>query len=75
MRILLLSSTGDWSWLTYHLPETLMFLTIALVLFVLWILGFLAFHVTMGAIHIVLVVAAIALVLHFVRGRGGRPVV
>jgi len=49
-----------------------MFMTIAVVLLVLWLLGFLAFHVTSGLIHIILVVALIMFVLHFV--RGGRSV-
>jgi hypothetical protein len=42
---------------------------IAAVLIVLWLLGFLAFHVSSGLIHIVLVVGIVLLVLHFVRGR------
>ena len=42
---------------------------IAAILIVLWLLGFFAFHVTSGFIHIVLVVAVIMLILHFVRGR------
>jgi hypothetical protein len=42
---------------------------IAAVLIVLWLLGFFAFHVTSGFIHIVLVVGLIMLILHFVRGR------
>jgi hypothetical protein len=42
---------------------------IAAVLIILWLLGFFAFHVTTGFIHIVLVVAVIMLILHFVRGR------
>lgn len=46
-----------------------MLLTIAIVLLVLWALGFLAFHVTVGAIHLVLAVAVIMLIAHFVRGR------
>jgi hypothetical protein len=41
---------------------------IALVLIVLWLLGFLAFHVSAGMIHILLVVGLVLLVLHFVRG-------
>ena len=49
-----------------------MFMTIAVVLIVLWLLGFLAFHVTSGLIHIILVVALIMFILHFV--RGGRSV-
>jgi hypothetical protein len=42
---------------------------IAAVLIILWLLGFLAFHVSSGLIHIVLVVGVIMLILHFVRGR------
>ena len=41
---------------------------IAAVLIVLWLLGFFAFHVATGMIHIILVVALVLLVLHFVRG-------
>jgi hypothetical protein len=41
---------------------------LAAVLIVLWLLGFFAFHVTTGLIHIVLVVGLILLVLHFLRG-------
>jgi hypothetical protein len=41
---------------------------IALVLFVLWLLGFLAFHVSTGLIHILLVIGLIMLVFHFLRG-------
>ena len=40
---------------------------IAAVLIILWLLGFFAFHVTTGFIHIVLVVGLILLVLHFIR--------
>jgi uncharacterized protein DUF5670 len=48
-----------------------MLLAIAAVLLVLWLLGFLAFH--LGAlIHILIVAAVVVLVLHFVRGRGAR---
>ena len=42
---------------------------IAVVLVVLWLLGFLAFHVAGGLIHILLVIAVVMLVLHFVMGR------
>jgi len=41
---------------------------IAAVLIVLWLLGFFAFHVSTAMIHIILVVALVLLVLHFVRG-------
>jgi hypothetical protein len=46
-----------------------MLLTLFVVLLVLWLLGFFAFHVASGLIHIVLVVALISLVLHLFRGR------
>ncbi len=46
-----------------------MFLTLFVVLLVTWLLGFVAFHVAGGLIHLVLIVALIALVIHFVRGR------
>src|SRR5208282_2037623 len=41
---------------------------IAVVLIVLWLLGFLAFHISSGLIHILLVVGLIMLVFHFLRG-------
>ena len=41
--------------------------TIFVVLLVLWLLGFFAFHVTTGFIHLVLVVAVIVLILGLVR--------
>lgn len=46
-----------------------MFITIFLVLVVLWLLGFFAFHIAGGLIHILLIIALISLVWHFVRGR------
>ena len=42
---------------------------IALVLIILWALGFFAFHVAGGLIHIILVVALVVGVVHLVRGR------
>jgi hypothetical protein len=46
-----------------------MFITLFAVLLVLWMLGFFAFHVAGGLIHLLLIVAVISLVMHFVRGR------
>ena len=55
--------------LRLYLPEDdEMLLTLAIVLLVLWALGFLAFHVTSGLIHILIVIAVIAFIMHFVRG-------
>jgi hypothetical protein len=38
-------------------------------LMIAWMSGFILFHVTSGLIHILLVVAVVSLILHFVRGR------
>jgi hypothetical protein len=46
-----------------------MLIGVAIIFFVLWLLGFLVFHVTVAFIHILLIIAAVALVLHFVNGR------
>ena len=46
-----------------------MLLTIAIILLILWALGFLAFHVTSGLIHILLVIGIIVLIWNFVVGR------
>jgi Family of unknown function (DUF5670) len=42
---------------------------IAAVLIILWLLGFLAFHVSSGLIHVLLVIGIVMLLLHFIRGR------
>jgi hypothetical protein len=42
---------------------------IAGVLIILWLLGFFAFHVSVGLIHILLIVGIVMLLLHFFRGR------
>jgi hypothetical protein len=44
-----------------------MLLTIAIILVVLWALG-LTVHVAGGLIHIVLLIALVVFVLHFMRG-------
>jgi len=46
-----------------------MLLTLAAILVVLWLLGFLAFHVAGGLIHLLLVIAVIVIIVHFIRGR------
>ena len=46
-----------------------MFMALFVVLLVLWLLGFFAFHVAGGLIHLLLIIAVISLVIHLVRGR------
>lgn len=41
---------------------------IGIILLVAWLLGFVAFHVTVGFIHILLALAIILIIMHFVRG-------
>ncbi len=44
------------------------FTILFVVLFLAWIMGWGVFHVAGGLIHLLLIVALISLVLHFVRG-------
>lgn len=46
-----------------------MFGLLAAVLIILWLLGFLAFHISSGLIHVLLVIGIVMVVLHFFRGR------
>jgi hypothetical protein len=43
--------------------------TIAVVLLILWALGFVAFHVGGGLIHLLLVIAAVVIIFQLVTGR------
>lgn len=47
-----------------------MLLTLGIILVVLWALGFFAFHVAGGLIHLLLVIAVVVIIFNFVRGRG-----
>jgi len=46
-----------------------MLLAIATVLAICWLLGFTVFHVASGAIHVLIAIALIVAVVHFVQGR------
>ena len=46
-----------------------MLLVIGIILFVIWLLSWTAFHVAGGLIHLLVVFAVISFILHFVRGR------
>lgn len=45
-----------------------MFMMLFVVLFVMWLLGLFAFHVTGALIHLLLITAVISLVMHLFRG-------
>ncbi len=46
-----------------------MLYTLAVILLVLWLLGFFAFHVAGGLIHLLLVIAVIVVIYQLVTGR------
>ena len=46
-----------------------MLLTIAIILLILWALGFFAFHVAGGLIHILLIIGIIVLIWNFIAGH------
>jgi hypothetical protein len=46
-----------------------MFLLLAIILAIAWIGGFTVMHVSSAAIHLLLVLAVISVIFHFVRGR------
>jgi hypothetical protein len=47
----------------------LIFLILFVVLLLAWIFSWAVFHVAGGLLHILLIIAVISLILHFVRGR------
>jgi len=49
-----------------------MLFTLAIILIILWALGFFAFHVAGGLIHLLLVIAVIVIIFRLITGR--RPV-
>jgi len=44
-----------------------MWLALAILFLVAWLVGFIAFHVTVAAIHILLGLFVIFLIIHFIR--------
>ena len=46
-----------------------MFLAVAAILFIAWLLAITAFHVAGALIHLLLVIALISIVIHLVSGR------
>ena len=46
-----------------------MLLTIAIIILVLWALGFLALHIASPLIHLLLIVGVVVLIWNFIAGR------
>jgi hypothetical protein len=44
-----------------------MFLILFFILIIMWVTGFIAFHVAGALIHLLLIIAVISLIVHFVR--------
>jgi len=51
---------------TWETGSVFVFLLLSIVLLAPWLLGWAAFHVAGGLIHLLLIVAFIALIIHFV---------
>jgi hypothetical protein len=45
------------------------FLFLFFVLVIVWLMAWAAFHVAGGAIHLLLIIAVVCLLIHFLRGR------
>jgi hypothetical protein len=45
-----------------------MFLWIGILLGVIWVLGYLAFHVASGLIHLLVLLAVVSFIIHLLRG-------
>jgi hypothetical protein len=43
--------------------------TIVAILLILWLLGFFAFHIAGGLIHLLLVIAVIVVIVRLIQGR------
>jgi hypothetical protein len=51
-----------------------MFLVLAIILAIAWLLGFTMFHAAGFAIHVLLIAAIISVIVHFVKGGSTRSV-
>jgi hypothetical protein len=69
------NATRRWLRRMRYSPQgaSVMWLALAIILILLWVGGFLLFHIAAFALHILLIIAAVALVIHLV--SGGRRVV
>ena len=45
-----------------------MLIALAVLLAVAWLLGFTVFHVALGVIHVLIALAVVAVIVHFVQG-------
>ena len=64
-----IAKKGDGEKTAMWIIRDFLFLVLFFVVVVGWLLAWAAFHVTAGTIHLLLVVAVIFLIMHFVMGR------
>jgi hypothetical protein len=64
---------GIWATNTNINQRRDMLFTIAVILFILWLLGLITSYTLGGFIHILLVLAIIAIVVQLISGRSGPP--
>jgi hypothetical protein len=57
-----------------HTRRSNMLIYLAIAIFVLWLLGFGVFHVAGAAVHLLLILAVVALVVYFIRAVSTRTV-
>ena len=50
-----------------------MFIVLAVLLAIAWVLGFTVMKVSAFAIHVLLALAVVSVILHFIRGRRSAP--
>ena len=55
--------------MTFNINGGIMFLTIAVILLILWVLGAFVVPIGGGLIHILLVIAVISVIWHLMNGR------
>jgi hypothetical protein len=62
-------SRGAWRFNSHYKRINIMLYTIAVVLLILWLLGFVSAYTIGGLIHILLVVAVVMILVGFISGR------
>ena len=49
-----------------------MLLILAIILAIAWVFGFTVFHVASAAIHVLIILAVVSLIAHFLRGSAAK---
>jgi hypothetical protein len=52
--------------------RNVMLLALAIILAIAWLLGFSIFHVASGALHLLIILAVVAVIVHLVQSRRTR---